>query len=588
MRRPAEMNANTKSRPWLVALLVAMCLVPRAVAAWNLDVLWGDSLHYRYASICLERGEFEQAFAEFGLNIYPLILIPLRHLGLDWQITGKAFGAIIASLTVVPLWGWLRRMFDDRTAAIACCAYALHGKLIANSPFILRDPTFWFLFVLTLYCLWRAIGELRIGLFLAAGMALTLAVHTRTEGWLLLIPLTGWAAWRWSSAKGKRLRLIAGTLLSVAVIPASVAAVNFTWLREHPHWEFFRPVHYVMAVDWWNSVTGMDLRVPCPEIVSPAQSNVPQSAADHEYMVPAVGGNAVPEKGPAPFTGAHTAPPTMSTRCPSSILVPLSLPPEATTPGWKLTLKFLERFVKSYTWVGGALLLIGLACGWRVFLRAEHLTLLALSFSILVVTRIRYGIAGIDQRYFMPIVILGVPWMALGLDYVLAAARRLVERREEASPRAGRILAGGLIAAAVLCSFVDGPISTPAYMHKHRDLGLWINRHVGPEQSIVGNFDEMNLDVFYANGHVVSIVWPRACLLAPMPAALTERWGDVVVLWNDDNNIGKEYWPIVAQRIAGYCGYRRVDPKDLPVSEDEVMVFLREPEPPPVAAREQR
>ena len=151
-------------RPWIVVLLLLACLVPRLVAAWNWDVIWGDSLHYRYASIALEQGDFEHGFAEFGLNIYPLLLIPLRHLGIDWQIAGKYFGVLVASLTVVPLWGWLRRLFDDRLAMIACLVYALQGKLIAISPLIIRDSTFWLLLVLTLYCIWRAVGELRIGL----------------------------------------------------------------------------------------------------------------------------------------------------------------------------------------------------------------------------------------------------------------------------------------------------------------------------------------------------------------------------------------------------------------------------------------
>ena len=195
-RGPAP-NPALPPRPWVIVLLLVACLAPRAVAAWNWDVIWGDSLHYRYASISLEQGDFEQGFAEFGLNIYPLILIPLRHLGIDWQIAGKYFGVLVASLTVLPLWGWLRRMFDDRLAVIACLVYALHGKLIAISPLIIRDSTFWFLLVFTLYYVWRAVGELRIGFFLAAGVALTLAVHTRTEGWLLLIPLLGWGACRW-------------------------------------------------------------------------------------------------------------------------------------------------------------------------------------------------------------------------------------------------------------------------------------------------------------------------------------------------------------------------------------------------------
>ena len=240
-------------RPWrpkIVALLLAACFLPRAVAAWNSDVLWSDSLHYVYASLALEHGDMQEAFGEFGLNIYPILLVPLRHLGVDWQIAGKWFGVIVATCAVVLLWGWLRRMFDDRLALIACLAYAFHGKLIIISPLIIRDSTFWFLFVLSLYFLWRAVSELRIGQFLAAGLAMTLAIHTRTEGWLLVIPLVGWCCWRaiagWDQRVGwdqraqanagppyraTRARLALGCFLCLAVIPGTVAMVNLTWLR---------------------------------------------------------------------------------------------------------------------------------------------------------------------------------------------------------------------------------------------------------------------------------------------------------------------------------------------------------------------
>ena len=77
-----------------------------------------------------------------------------------------------------------------------------------------------------------------------------------------------------------------------------------------------------------------------------------------------------------------------------------------------------------------------------------------------------------------------------------------------------------------------------------------------------------------ANGHVVGIFWPRDCLLVPLPAALTERKADVVVLWNDDNNIAHRYLPVIEQRIT-YYRYRRVDPKNLPAGKNELMVFVR-------------
>ena len=564
-RGPAP-NPALPARPWIIALLLAACLIPRAVAAWNWDVLWGDSLHYRYASICLEQGDFKQGFAEFGLNIYPLILIPLRHLAVDWQIAGKCFGVLVASCTVLPLWGWLRRMFDDRLAVIACLVYALHGKLIAISPLIIRDSTFWLLLVLTLYYVWRAVGELRIGFFLAAGVMLTLAVHTRTEGWLLLIPLLGWGACRWSTSKGKRLRLAVGTLLCMAVIPAAVSVVNFTWLREHPRWEFLRAAHLKVAIDWLNSLAGTHLPVPDPDSLEPVQDPI-LSPALPPVLPPALPSLAAAS--PAEKPAARADPPSFP-----AVLVPAFVPRELSTSVWVLTFKHLERSAKGCTWVGSLLLLLGLACGWRIFLRPEHLTLLCMNLLLLVVSWIRYRTAGLDLRYFMPIVIVGLPWMALGLEYLVAAARWLLERRGELSPRALRLLAGSVVALAVACSLLDAPLPAAAAMRKHAIVGRYIGNLAGPEPALAGNLDHLSMDTFYANGHVVGIIWPRDCLMVPMPEALTQRKADVVVLWNYEN-LAHEYLALIEQRLTAYCGYRRVDAKELPARQDELMVFVR-------------
>ena len=48
------------------------------------------------------------------------------------------------------------------------------------------------------------------------------------------------------------------------------------------------------------------------------------------------------------------------------------------------------------------------------FLRSKHLTLLAMNVLLLTISGIRYKTLGLDLRYFMPMVIVGLPWMALG------------------------------------------------------------------------------------------------------------------------------------------------------------------------------
>ncbi len=254
--------------------------------------------------------------------------------------------------------------------------------------------------------------------------------------------------------------------------------------------------------------------------------------------------------------------------------VPPPLPPEQSAPAWIVTFKFLERLAKGCTWVGSVLLLVGLVYGWRIFLRPEHLTLFCMSLFLLVIARMRYWAAGLDLRYFMPVVIVGVPWMALGLECVLAAARRLFQRRGELSPRASRVLAGSLIAVAAACSLLDGSLAAAAYMRRHAAMGRWIYQRAGPEPAIAGNLDYLSLDAFYSNGRVVGIILPGDGPTVPLPAAIAERKADVVVLWNEEN-FAPDCLAIIERRITAGRGYRRVDAKELPAGEKELLVFVK-------------
>ena len=74
----------------------------------------------------------------------------------------------------------------------------------------------------------------------------------------------------------KRVRLVIGVLLCMAVIPVAVTVVNITWLREYPHWEIpIRKAHIQQAIDWWNSVTGMHVPAPDTEVVAAAAAPGP-------------------------------------------------------------------------------------------------------------------------------------------------------------------------------------------------------------------------------------------------------------------------------------------------------------------------
>ena len=235
--------------------------------------------------------DLDAAFEETGLNVYPVILCGLRRLGMDWTMAGAWWSVLMATAAVLPLFGWVRRQFDDQVASAACLAYAFHGKLMAVSVLIIRDPTFWFLFNLTLYLFGGPSPKSDWRLFLGAGPALTPAVHTRSEGWLLVVPLLLWPAFRcrrWPEVPcGRRWKLAGGTALCLAMVPFCMALVNLTWLRDAPRWGLVRSARPNFA-----GLAGLGTR----QAGGPAESRAAFFAAHQRQRRPATIGRRWPSK----------------------------------------------------------------------------------------------------------------------------------------------------------------------------------------------------------------------------------------------------------------------------------------------------
>ena len=515
--RLASDTVPVPPRRWLLpALLLLVCLLPRLWAAWHWNIFWTDTISYLQRTRALEAGEFEYTFRRLGLNTYPVILMWLRKTGLDVALTGEWWSVAMATLAVLPLFGWVRRQFDDQTATVACLLYAFHPKLVAFSPLIIRDATFWFLLNLSIYLMWRAVTENRWRLFLAAGAALTLTVHTRTEGWVLLVPLMLWPALRWRAVSGGRFRLVTGTLICLAVIPVSVSLVNLTWLRECPHWEMIRASE-VRSVWRWLASFGE----PAPEQVAEGDED---ADADAQARRAASGR-------------------------------PSGIP---------LIRKMGIRLVKTYTYAWGLVALIGVAMWWRVYFRGEHQALLLMSLLLLTAIYIRYTRAEIDIRYFLPMVLVSFPWMALGTIWTAALLARFTGGLLVWTPnRRGALVAALLIAVALLGTFDMNATAAPR-MHQQAALGKWIKRHFGARQRLGGNLKHMALTLHYA----------QAVQFRGLPGSTDAEHPEIVVV-SPQGRSGKGWmdWASGQQREPR-PEYRVLAEPDLPPDCEYILVLV--------------
>jgi hypothetical protein len=210
---------------WYLALF-ALCFVPRLGMACKIDILCPDAIVYINLASALERGDWATGLEQMRLNVFPLVLMLLHRLGLDWQLAGEAWNVCLASAAVIPLLSWVQRMFDGRTALVAAFLYAVHPSLIERSPEVIRDPTFWFAMFWSLDASWRAVTQVRVRDFVMAGAAVALAVLTRFEGLFLYVPLVAWTALRLPALATGRARLLVGLGLALGILPAGLLVVQ--------------------------------------------------------------------------------------------------------------------------------------------------------------------------------------------------------------------------------------------------------------------------------------------------------------------------------------------------------------------------
>ena len=350
---------------WLLLLLVVLCLVPRAVVALRIPSICIDGAVYVNSAQALEAGNFHVALMEGAINLYPVILMLLHRLGLDWEVAGALWGVTISSLVVLPLWGWVRRQFDDRVALVACLLYAVHPKFIIESPEVMRDPTFWFLFTLAIYCMWRAVTEVRYGYFIATGAAITLASLTRVEGLFLLILLAMWTFWRWLALRTGRRKLLVGATLCVLVFPSLLMLINVAWLYDHLGLTTIRLKPLARVQPWLESLLGLE-----PTTVAGESPKPPKHFGRMLWMF---------------F-------PTMT---------------RGLAPGF-------------------ALLMFGGMWGWRrMWARRDNQALFCTAMVILCGIWVQLWFDNFSRRYALPIVLLGAPFAALGLLWLAAGLQRL-------------------------------------------------------------------------------------------------------------------------------------------------------------------
>lgn len=502
------------SAPWLLLILVVLCLIPRVVMALRIPSVCPDGVLYIRLAESLDAGDLRSGFRDMALNIYPVILTGLHRLGFDWEVGAAVWGVTISSLVVLPLWGWARRQFDDRVALVACLLYAVNPKMIEWSPEVMRDPTFWFLFTLSIYLLWRAVTEVRHGYFVAAGAAVMLASLTRIEGLFLLIPLVLWTFWRYLALEQGRRKLVVGAVLCVALFPLLIAMVNVIWFCGHAGWAVVRLDPAARIGPWMESMLGRKVVV---------------AGADGE---------------------------------------------EALNFG-RMIWVFIPTMTRGLSPVF-ALLMLGGIWGWRrVWARRDHQPLFLMSIVIMcgIWVQLWYD-KNICPRYALSIVLMGSVFAALGFFGFVDRLLRIMRWLQWGSLRQETLVATVAV-VIVAISLADAMTSNTKYFETRRmaaDMGCWMQREFVDPPMLVGPVGITPIVSYYASRTPFEMFrWEAgdASILT-----LIEQSKPGVVLLRPTKQLTAERCAVLIDRLKE-AGLEPLDRSALPPTCDDLSVLVR-------------
>jgi hypothetical protein len=519
---PEPERLRLPSARWLLVLLVLLCMLPRAVMALRIPSVCPDGVLYIHLAQALEAGDFRMGSQEMSLNIYPMLLVILHRLGLGWELGAALWGIGIASLVVLPLWGWARRQFDDRVALVACLLYIVNPKMIEWSPEVMRDPTFWFLFMLSIYWLWRAVTEVHRGYFAAAGAAIALASVTRIEGLFLLIPLVLWTFWRWRALRTGHTRLM-GAALCVAVVPLLLLLVNMAWLYGRFGATLVRLDPLARVGPWLASMLG-------------------HAAAG---------------------TGDSLEPPM--------------------TVG-RMMWVFIPTMTRGLSPVFALLMFGGIYKWRRVWARRDHQPLFYTAVVIMcgIWVQLWYD-RQICPRYALPIVLMASVLAALGLLGLIDRWLRIATQRWHWGSRrrlAAVVAVGGIVVAFGLG---DAMTSNTTYFETRQmaaDLGRWVDREFPSRPMLVGPVGITPIVSYYAENSPYQAFRWEASDASIM--AVAERQQACIVVLRPTKQLTSQRCEALVSRLKS-AGMEPMDRSALPPSCDDLRVLVRGQRGPRVA-----
>jgi 4-amino-4-deoxy-L-arabinose transferase-like glycosyltransferase len=186
---PNKENAyDAHSIARLFVLVFILGFVIRLFACQYTYIVNPDGALYIHQARAIYYGQWDQlssCVVNF-LSNYPLFIVMSYAIFNDWIVSAKAVSLIFGSMTLIPVYLFLRRFLDQRISVLSTLVFAVNPLFVARSADVIRDPIYWFFSSLGLYFFVSADQKRHSLPLLLASLSFILAAWARVEAILYI------------------------------------------------------------------------------------------------------------------------------------------------------------------------------------------------------------------------------------------------------------------------------------------------------------------------------------------------------------------------------------------------------------------
>ncbi len=209
-----------------ILILISLGLFIRVIAYPHTCLIALDgAFQYIPAAKLYAGGDFKEALNQLQAPLYPLLIGLLSRLGFPLEPAGRLISLVLGTLAIVPLYLLGNRLFKNSGISfLAGLLFAVHPYLVRFSVDVLKETSYIFFLVTSLWLVWEALASKKLWLHLLAGTAIGLACLTRADGVEIFILAGIWIIISETLEPGKKYRRIIVSLCFLSIFSFSLVA----------------------------------------------------------------------------------------------------------------------------------------------------------------------------------------------------------------------------------------------------------------------------------------------------------------------------------------------------------------------------